>query len=87
MLYEVITQKGYVLTSDSSGLGTWQQASGGLPSVTSGQTLRYDGADWVANSFLFNNGTSIGIGTTTPGGMFHLSNGTSIFTYGNSALV
>ena len=38
-----------------------------LPTGTSGQTLRHDGTNWVANSVLFNNGTNIGIGTTTPG--------------------
>ncbi|MEY1639053.1 tail fiber domain-containing protein [Tenuifilum osseticum] len=32
----------------------------------SGQTLRHDGTSWVANSVLFNNGTNIGIGTTSP---------------------
>jgi len=38
-----------------------------LPSGTSGQTLRYDGTSWLANSALFNNGTNVGIGTTNPG--------------------
>ncbi|MBC7125536.1 MAG: tail fiber domain-containing protein, partial [Bacteroidales bacterium] len=32
----------------------------------SGQTLRHDGTSWVANSFLFNTGSQVGIGTTTP---------------------
>ncbi|OGL81198.1 hypothetical protein A3B21_02825 [Candidatus Uhrbacteria bacterium RIFCSPLOWO2_01_FULL_47_24] len=39
----------------------------GLPAGTSGQTLRHDGTNWVANSILYNNGTNVGIGTTTPG--------------------
>ena len=34
---------------------------GALPSGTSGQTLRHDGASWVANSILTNDGTNIGI--------------------------
>lgn len=38
----------------------------GLPSGTSGQTLRHNGSNWVANSTLFNNGTNVGIGTTSP---------------------
>ena len=38
-------------------------SGGALPSGTSGQTLRHSGAAWVANSFLYNNGTSVGIGT------------------------
>ncbi|MCJ7777111.1 MAG: tail fiber domain-containing protein [Sedimentisphaerales bacterium] len=39
---------------------------GGLPSGTSGQTLRHNGSTWVANSLLYNNGNRIGIGTTSP---------------------
>ncbi|MEM2696059.1 MAG: hypothetical protein QXU09_03895, partial [Thermoproteota archaeon] len=42
------------------------QPEAGLPPGTSGQTLRHDGTNWVANSLLFNNGTNIGIGTTSP---------------------
>lgn len=37
-----------------------------LPSGTSGQTLRHDGTSWIANSLLFNNGTNVGIGNTSP---------------------
>ena len=61
-------QEGYVLTADASGVGTWQPApSGTLPTGTlDGQTLRWDGTSWVANSLLFNDGTSVGIGTTNP---------------------
>jgi len=60
-------QAGYVLTSDDSGVGTWQELpSISLPSGTIGQTLRHDGSDWVADSLLYNTGTEIGIGTTSP---------------------
>ena len=31
-----------------------------------GDTLRYNGIDWVRNNLLFNNGTAIGIGRTNP---------------------
>src|SRR4030043_1366106 len=37
-----------------------------LPSGTTGQTLRNNGTAWVASSLLFNNATSVGIGTTAP---------------------
>jgi len=37
-----------------------------LATGTSGQTLYHDGSDWAATSNLHNNGTTIGIGTTTP---------------------
>lgn len=42
---------------------TWIQFS--LPSGTSGQTMRHNGTNWVSNSLLYNDGTNIGIGTTT----------------------
>jgi hypothetical protein len=34
--------------------------------TSNGQTLRWDGLKWVSTSNLFNQGTSIGIGTTNP---------------------
>ena len=46
----------------------------GLPAGTSGQTLRHDGTNWVANSTLYNNGTDIGIGTTSPNRQLHIYN-------------
>ncbi len=64
---------GKVLTSDASGLASWQTPTGGLPSGTSGQTLRHDGTNWVANSVLFNNGTNVGIGTTAPAQKLHVA--------------
>lgn len=58
---------GKVLTSDADGLATWENSvSGSLPTGTNGQTLRYDGTNWVANSILFNNGSGVSIGTTDP---------------------
>jgi hypothetical protein len=56
--------------------------SGFLPAGTSGQTLRHNGSDWIANSNLYNDGSSIGIGTTSPVGLLHLNNpgGTAILT-------
>ena len=44
-----------------------EETAGGLPTGTSGQTLRHDGTNWVANSLLFNDGGNVGIGTTSPG--------------------
>jgi hypothetical protein len=37
-----------------------------VSSGTNGQTLRYDGASWAANSTLYNDGTNIGIGLINP---------------------
>ncbi|NLG06644.1 MAG: site-specific integrase, partial [Candidatus Pacebacteria bacterium] len=58
-----------VWKSDGAGRGYWGVDDTGtaLPAGTSGQTIRHDGTAWVANSLLYNNGTNIGIGTTTPG--------------------
>ncbi len=64
---------GKVLTSDATGLATWQPAgTGSLPVGTLGQTLYHDGTSYVSNSFLYNNGTSIGIGTAAPAGTVHI---------------
>ena len=41
-------------------------AGGGVGAGSSGQTLRHDGTSWVGNSLLYNNGTNVGIGTTSP---------------------
>ncbi|MDP2944289.1 MAG: hypothetical protein Q8N57_01785, partial [bacterium] len=38
-----------------------------MPIGTNGQTLRNNSGTWMADSFLYKNGTSIGIGTTVPG--------------------
>ncbi|MBU1036844.1 hypothetical protein KKF32_02300, partial [Patescibacteria group bacterium] len=38
----------------------WSEVSN-LPTGTSGQTLRHDGTDWLANSVLYNDGTNISI--------------------------
>ena len=62
------TTAGYVLTSDAIGNASWEAATGGsLPAGTAGQTIRHNGASWIANSVIFNNGTNVGIGTTAPG--------------------
>lgn len=44
-----------------------------IPVGTSGQTMRHDGTGWIANSLLFNNGSTIGVNTSTPSALtkFH----------------
>jgi uncharacterized protein (TIGR02145 family) len=77
---------GKVLTSDANGVATWQTASGvSLPAGTSGQTLRYDGTNWVANSVLFNNGTNVGVGTASPGAKLDVD-GSATFNESGSAV-
>ena len=41
-------------------------AGNALPNGTQGQTLRFNGTSWVADSFLYDDGTRIGIGNTNP---------------------
>ncbi|MFI5168017.1 MAG: tail fiber domain-containing protein, partial [Thermoanaerobaculales bacterium] len=41
-------------------------SGGTLPAGTSGQTLRSNGSGWLANSFLYNDGSKIGINTPSP---------------------
>ena len=53
-----------------------------------GSTLRWDGAKWASTSNLFNQGSSIGIGTTSPKSQLHLHSGaapTTRFQITNSA--
>jgi hypothetical protein len=57
---------GHVLTSNASGVASWAAPSGGLPAGTIGQTLRRNEKGWVANSVIYNNGTNVGIGTSSP---------------------
>lgn len=61
---------GKLLESDGTGLATWVDKSGSfLPNGVNGNTLRNNGTGWVPVSNLTNNGTNIGIGTTTPGNL------------------
>lgn len=57
---------GYVLTSDASGVGTWRPAGGIGGSGTPNFIPRFTGASMLANSNIYNNGSNVGIGTTSP---------------------
>ncbi len=64
---------GKILTSDASGLASWASPPSSLPSATTGQTMRYDGSTWIASSLVYNDGSRIGIGTTSPDVSYMLS--------------
>lgn len=66
-----------LVTSVGGILGT-SPFSALLPTPTDGQTLRASGTSWVANSLLYNNGTKIGIGTTTLLNTLTVSGGISV---------
>ncbi|MEP6796147.1 MAG: hypothetical protein ABJB16_17595, partial [Saprospiraceae bacterium] len=48
-----------------------------LNGTTNGQTLRWDGSKWLATSNLFNQGSSIGIGTTAPNAQLQIHSNSS----------
>jgi len=58
--------QGIIGLTGSQGIQGVIGLTGPLVSGTFGQTLRYN-TSWIANSLLYNNGTNIGIGTTSPG--------------------
>lgn len=69
----------YVLTSDADGVGTWQALpTSTFPVGMLGQTLRHNGVAWVADSFLYNTGSAVSIGTTSTLATLTLS-GNAIF--------
>ena len=54
---------------------TKQYVDGKSAVGTDGQTLRFNGTTLEANSLIYNDGTSIGINTTSPARMLHVSTG------------
>ena len=57
----------------------------GLPPGTTGATLRHDGNNWIANTFLYNDGARIGIGTTSPSAMLDLNGNVMLSNGGNAS--
>ncbi|UCC79281.1 MAG: hypothetical protein JSW64_13560 [Candidatus Zixiibacteriota bacterium] len=67
---------GYVLTSDGSGNGTWQAASGGLSGTgTTNYISKFTGSTSLGNSLIYDSGSNIGIGTSSPTKKLTLSGG------------
>ncbi|MDO8524728.1 MAG: hypothetical protein Q7R99_03835, partial [bacterium] len=72
---------GKVLTSDINGLATWQTlgAGGGVVSGTGTQNyvskFNNAGGTTIGNSLIFDNGTNVGIGTTTPTSKLEITGG------------
>jgi hypothetical protein len=61
--------EGYVLTSDASGVGTWQLAPGGWSgSGTINYITKFTGSSSLGDSVICENSGNIGIGTTSPSG-------------------
>jgi hypothetical protein len=62
------TTLGYPETGDGS---NWLQSA--FPVGTTSYTLRYNGTSWVANSFLLNTGSAIGINIAAPGAQLDIA--------------
>lgn len=66
---------GKFLKSDNTGLASWYDLSPQiLPAGTAGQTARNNGSGWLATSNLYNDGSKIGIGNTSPTSPLSFSN-------------
>jgi endosialidase-like protein len=81
---------GKVLTSDASGIGTWQAAAGGGVggSGTTSYVPRFTAGTTLGNSLVFDNGTNVGIGTITPSTKLDVNGSVNAtaFTGGGSGL-
>ncbi|MFI5168377.1 MAG: hypothetical protein ACHQQS_17355, partial [Thermoanaerobaculales bacterium] len=75
-----ISPTGNTLTISMTG-----EPGGTLPSGTAGQTLRSNGSGWLANSFLYNDGSKVGIGTTSPNEQLELTGNLRLPTTGATA--
>jgi hypothetical protein len=59
-----------------------------LPGIgTSGQTLRHNGTGWIANSTIYNDGTNVGIGTTSPARLLHVAGAARITSSAGTAIL
>ena len=72
---------GYVLTSDATGNATWQspavatETDPQVSSTTTNKVPKWNGTT-LTDGLIYDNGTNVGIGTTTPGAPLHVSAGT-----------
>ncbi|MDZ7391843.1 MAG: tail fiber domain-containing protein [candidate division KSB1 bacterium] len=58
---------GYVLTSDASGVGTWQAPAAGIGGSGSANYIpKFTATSTLGNSVVYETGGRVGIGTTTP---------------------
>ena len=58
---------------DGASWKSFTAGGGGLPAGVAGQTLRHDGGSWIADNNIYNDGTNVGIGTTSPQFKLHVN--------------
>lgn len=65
LIFQTDETSGFYFNAGTTGDPLWQRLGDevSLPSGSAMQTLRHDGAGWVSNSLLKNNGTALGVGT------------------------
>ncbi|MBC7073790.1 hypothetical protein H5T58_00110 [Candidatus Parcubacteria bacterium] len=63
----------FLMAKDESGEAIWSDLTATFPSGSLNQTVRYGAGGWEANSFLWNTGSQIGIGTTSTTAMLTLA--------------
>lgn len=66
---------------------SFTDAGAGLPAGSAGHTLRHNGADWVAAANLYNDGSAVGIGTTSPEATLHVNGDARIGSVGATGSV
>ncbi len=70
---------GYVLTTDQYGIAAWQPAAGGIGgSGTAGYIPMFTGPAALGNSFVYQSGSRLGVGTNNPDSKLHVDGGTEI---------
>jgi hypothetical protein len=71
---------GYVLTSDASGVGTWQEASSGDigGSGTTNYIPKFTDSTTIGDSVIYETGGNVGIGTTSPSYLLDVFGGSGI---------
>ncbi|WP_363152164.1 tail fiber domain-containing protein [uncultured Mucilaginibacter sp.] len=64
---------GYVLTTNGSGTPTWQAAAAGASATGSTNYMaKFTGASALGNSLIYDDGTNVGIGTSSPSARFQI---------------
>lgn len=81
---------GYVLTSNASGVGTWAAASGGGSGTvgpgTTGNEAVFNSTTTVNSGIITDNGTNVGVGSTSPGQKLDVNGAIRSISSGNTLL-
>lgn len=76
---------GIIIIKNANGENVIASTLIGLPPGTTGATLRHDGNNWISNTFLYNDGGRIGIGTISPNAMLDISGNFIVSNTGNTS--